>query len=69
MLSYGKLRVAYAQTSGEPNTGNFGSGAYQDALYYGVGNSINGTPTGNYNSALPNLFLKPFVKTEEEYRI
>jgi TonB-linked SusC/RagA family outer membrane protein len=67
VLSYGKLRVAYAQTSGEPNTGNFGSGAYQDALYYGVGNSINGTPTGNYNSALPNLFLKPFVKTEEEY--
>jgi len=31
VLSYGKLRVAYAQTSGEPNTGNFGSGAYQDA--------------------------------------
>jgi TonB-linked SusC/RagA family outer membrane protein len=67
VLSYGKLRVAYAQTSGEPNTGNFGSGAYQDAQYYGVGNSINGTPTGNYNSSLPNLFLKPFVKTEEEY--
>ena len=67
VLSYGKLRVAYAQTSGEPNTGNFGSGAYQDALYYGVGNSINGIPTGNYSSALPNLFLKPFVKTEEEY--
>ena len=70
VLSYGKLRVAYAQTSGEPGTGNatnFYSGAYQDALYYGVGNSINGTPTGNYNSALPNLFLKPFVKTEEEY--
>jgi TonB-linked SusC/RagA family outer membrane protein len=69
VLSYGKLRVAYAQTSGEPNTGNFGSGAYQDALYYGVGNAINGTPTGNYGNppGLPNLFLKPFIKTEEEY--
>jgi TonB-linked SusC/RagA family outer membrane protein len=66
-LSYGKLRAAYAQTSGEPNTGNFNSGAYQDAIYYGVGNPFNGTPTGNYNSALPNLFLKPFTKTEEEY--
>ena len=66
-LSYGKLRAAYAQTSGEPNTGNFTSGAYQDAIYYGVGNPFNGTPTGNYNSALPNLFLKPFTKTEEEY--
>jgi len=31
------------------------------------GNSINGTPTGNYSSNLPNLYLKPFVKTEEEY--
>jgi TonB-linked SusC/RagA family outer membrane protein len=67
VLSYGKLRVAYAQTSGEPGGGNFGSGAYQDALYYGVGNSINGTPTGNYSSSLPNLFLKPFTKSEEEY--
>jgi TonB-linked SusC/RagA family outer membrane protein len=67
VLSYGKLRAAYAQTSGEPNTGNFGSGAYQDALYYGVGNSINGTPTGNYSSSLPNLFLKPFTKSEQEY--
>ncbi|HET6254044.1 MAG TPA: SusC/RagA family TonB-linked outer membrane protein [Puia sp.] len=67
VLSYGKLRAAYAQTSGEPNTGNFGSGAYQDAIYYGVGNPINGTPTGNYSSALPNLFLKPFTKSEEEF--
>ncbi|HLX67840.1 MAG TPA: SusC/RagA family TonB-linked outer membrane protein, partial [Puia sp.] len=65
-LSYGKLRASYAQTSGEPNTGNFTSGAYQDAIYYGVGNPINGTPTGTYNSALPNLFLKPFTKSEEE---
>ncbi len=76
VLSYGKLRVAYAQTSGEPNTGNFGSGAYQDAQYYGVGNSISYTPvgsatravpTGNYSQSLPNLFLKPFTKDEEEY--
>lgn len=60
VLSYGKLRVAYAQTSGEP-------GAYQDAQYYSVGNAINGTPTGSYSSSLPNLFLKPFTKTEQEY--
>lgn len=70
-LTFGKLRVAYAQTSGQPYGGNNNSGAYQDAIYYGVGNSItyNGTtiPTGNYSSSLPNLFLKPFTKTEQEY--
>lgn len=66
-LTYGKLRVAYAQTSGQPYGGPNNSGAYQDAIYYGVGNSINGTPTGNYSSSLPNLFLKPFTKDEQEY--
>lgn len=59
-LNFGKLRASYAQTSGEP------VGAYQTAVYYGVGNSINGVPVGNFSSNLPNLFLKPFVKTEVE---
>ncbi|HZK64483.1 MAG TPA: SusC/RagA family TonB-linked outer membrane protein, partial [Puia sp.] len=64
-LNYGKLRASYAQTSGEP------SDAYQTALYYGVGNAIsyNGqaVPTGNFSGTLPNLFLKPFTKTEIEF--
>jgi TonB-linked SusC/RagA family outer membrane protein len=59
-LNFGKLRASYAQTSGEP------SRAYQTAVYYSVGNSINGVPTGNFSSTLPNLFLKPFTKTEVE---
>ncbi len=69
VLSYGKLRAAYAQTSGQPFGGpyNFNSGAYQTSQYYNVGNSINGTPTGGYNSALPNLFLKPFTMDELEF--
>ncbi|MDP4212817.1 MAG: SusC/RagA family TonB-linked outer membrane protein [Bacteroidota bacterium] len=64
-LNYGKLRASYAQTSGEPTD------AYQTALYYGVGNAItyNGgaVPTGNFSGTLPNLFLKPFTKTEIEF--
>jgi len=60
ILNFGKLRASYAQTSGEP------ANAYQTAVYYSVGNSINGTPTGNFSSTLPNLFLKPFVKSEVE---
>ncbi|MBS1915637.1 MAG: SusC/RagA family TonB-linked outer membrane protein [Bacteroidetes bacterium] len=59
-LNFGKIRASYAQTSGEPN------GAYQTAVYYSVGNSINGIPTGSFSSGLPNLFLKPFVKSEVE---
>jgi TonB-linked SusC/RagA family outer membrane protein len=60
ILNFGKLRASYAQTSGEPAL------AYQTAVYYSVGNSINGTPTGDFSSTLPNLFLKPFTKTEVE---
>ena len=59
-LNYGKLRASYAQTSGEPGA------PYQTAVYYGVGNSINGVPTGNFSSGLPNLFLKPFTLSEFE---
>jgi len=60
-LSYGKLRAAFARTSGEPGT------PYQTSIYYSVGNSINGVPTGNYNQNLPNLFLKPFTMDEVEF--
>jgi TonB-linked SusC/RagA family outer membrane protein len=78
-LNYGKLRAAYAQTSGEPIGGpnNTNSGAYQTNVYYGVGNAFNGTPIGTLNGAagsvennlptLPNLFLKPFTLTEVEF--
>lgn len=59
-LSFGKLRAGYAVTSGEPTT------AYGTSVYYGVGSALNGIPTGNFNSNLPNLFLKPFTKTELE---
>ena len=59
-LTFGKLRASYAQTSGEPTN------PYQTAIYYGVGNSINGVPTGNFSGGLPNLFLKPFTLTETE---
>ena len=59
-LDFGKLRLSYAQTSGEPVN------PYQTAVYYSVGNAINGVPTGNFSSTLPNLFLKPFTKTEYE---
>ena len=59
-LDFGKLRVSYAQTSGEPVS------PYGTATYYSVGNSINGVPTGSFSGTLPNLFLKPFTVTETE---
>ncbi|PWJ57136.1 TonB-linked SusC/RagA family outer membrane protein [Dyadobacter jejuensis] len=59
-LSFGKLRASYAVTSGEPTT------AYGTAIYYGVGNALNGVATGNFGFSLPNLFLKPFTKSEVE---
>ncbi len=59
-LSFGKLRASYAMTSGEPLE------AYKTRVYYAVGNSLNGIATGNFGTALPNLGLKPFTKTELE---
>ncbi|NIJ51940.1 SusC/RagA family TonB-linked outer membrane protein [Dyadobacter arcticus] len=59
-LSFGKVRASYARTSGEPTS------AYGTAIYYGVGNAFNGVPTGNFSDQLPNLFLKPFTKSEVE---
>ncbi|PRY45606.1 TonB-linked SusC/RagA family outer membrane protein [Spirosoma oryzae] len=60
-LSFGKLRAGYAVTSGEPTT------AYGTSVYYSVNNPINTIPTGSFSSSLPNLFLKPFTKTELEF--
>lgn len=59
-LNFGKLRVSYAQTSGEF------SEAYRTALYYSLGSPLGGIPVGNFSVDLPNLFLKPFVVTEYE---
>ena len=59
-LDFGKIRLSYAQTSGEPAT------PYSDAVYYSLANSINGTPAASFNSTLPNLFLKPYTLTEVE---
>lgn len=60
-LNFGKLRAAFAQTSGEL------SEAYKTALYYTLGSPLGGTPVGSFNTDLPNLFLKPFVTTEVEF--
>lgn len=59
-LNFGKIRVSYAQTSGEPGS------PYITTQYYGVGNALNGVPTGNYPGALYNLDLKPFTLDEFE---
>lgn len=59
-LDFGKLRVSYAQTSGDAG------GTFRDAVYYSVDNSINGVNAGGFSSQLPNLFLKPFTLSEVE---
>ncbi|MXV51864.1 SusC/RagA family TonB-linked outer membrane protein [Pedobacter sp. HMF7647] len=58
-LSYGKARLSYSQTSGDPD-------AYTNTVYYNVNNSINGVPAGGFSTQLPNLFLKPFTLREVE---
>ncbi|WP_233218943.1 SusC/RagA family TonB-linked outer membrane protein [Adhaeribacter arboris] len=59
-LNYGKLRVSYAETSGEP------AQPYQTAFYYNVNNPINGTARGSFDAKLPNANLKPFSLNEFE---
>lgn len=59
-LDYGKLRLSYAQTSGEPKD------AYGTDVYYTVNNAINGISAGGFSNQLPNLFLKPFTLKEFE---
>ncbi|NOW94079.1 SusC/RagA family TonB-linked outer membrane protein [Mucilaginibacter sp. SG564] len=62
-LDFGKLRVSYAQTSGEP------SDTYITSQYYTINNSVNGVPTAGFSNTLPNLFLKPYTLTESEIGI
>jgi hypothetical protein len=59
-LNFGKLRLSYAQTSGELTE------AYKTQLYYTLGSPLNGIPSGSFSTDLPNLFLKPFITTEFE---
>jgi outer membrane receptor protein involved in Fe transport len=62
-LDYGKLRVAWANTSGEASP-------YQTKLYYGIANSINGYPIGTINPSdpdnIPNATLQPYRMRETE---
>ncbi len=62
-LDFGKLRVSYAQTSGEP------SDTYITSQYYTINNSVNGVPAAGFSNTLPNLFLKPYTLTETEVGI
>ncbi|WP_208644859.1 MULTISPECIES: SusC/RagA family TonB-linked outer membrane protein [Mucilaginibacter] len=59
-LDFGKLRVSYAQTSGEPTD------KYITQQYYNINNPVNGVVTGGFSGDLPNYFLKPFTLTETE---
>jgi len=59
-VDLGKIRLSYAQTSGEPTD------IYSDAVYYGISNSINGVSAASFSSTLPNLFLKPYTLREFE---
>ncbi len=59
-ISFGKLRVSYAQTSNELVD------AYQTQLYYSLGNAYNGIPVGSSPTNLPSGLLKPFTTTELE---
>ncbi len=59
-VDFGKIRLSYAQTSGEPTD------IYSDAIYYNIDNAINSIPAASFSSALPNLFLKPYTLDEVE---
>lgn len=59
-MDFGKLRVSYAQTSGEAFD------AYLTSQYYSLGNTINGLPQGGFDSQLPNINLKPYRLKEFE---
>ncbi|PYF72807.1 SusC/RagA family TonB-linked outer membrane protein [Pedobacter nutrimenti] len=60
VLSYGKLRMSFAKTSGEPSL------PYTTQTYYSTDFSINGIPVGNFSRSMPNFDLKPFVLNEYE---
>ncbi len=60
IISYGKLRASYAETSGEP------ANPYTTSQYYTLSQPINGIPRGSFSSTLPNFFLKPYRLKEFE---
>jgi TonB-linked SusC/RagA family outer membrane protein len=59
-LNYGKLRVSFAQTSGEPVD------PYKTSVYYSLTNTNNGYPNGKFDNSLPSGILKPFKVSEIE---
>ncbi|WP_025144658.1 SusC/RagA family TonB-linked outer membrane protein [Pedobacter jeongneungensis] len=59
-LDFGKLRLDFAKTSGEPIV------PYSTQIYYTVDNQVNGVPVGGFSGDLPNYNLKPFTLNEIE---
>jgi TonB-linked SusC/RagA family outer membrane protein len=59
-VEYGKLRMSFAKTSGEPGQ------PYTTQTYFTPGDPINKTPTGDFGRDLPNYNLKPFTLNEFE---
>jgi TonB-linked SusC/RagA family outer membrane protein len=59
-LDFGKLRLDFAKTSGEPIV------PYTTQIYYTVDNQVNGVPVGGFLGDLPNYNLKPFTLNEIE---
>ncbi|EAZ80012.1 SusC/RagA family TonB-linked outer membrane protein [Algoriphagus machipongonensis] len=59
-MDFGKLRLSYAVTSGDPGV------AYSNQFYYSSANSFAGVPAGSAPTSLPNLFLKPYTTDEFE---
>ena len=60
VLDFGKLRLDFAKTSGEPIV------PYTTQIYYTVDNQVNGVPVGGFSGDLPNYNLKPFTLNEIE---
>lgn len=59
-LDFGKLRLDFAKTSGEPIV------PYTTQIYYTENTQVNGTPVGSFSGDLPNYNLKPFTLKEVE---
>lgn len=59
-LTYGKLRMSFAKTSGEP------AEPYTTKLYFSSDKTVNGVPMGDFSLDLPNYNLKPFTLNEFE---
>jgi TonB-linked SusC/RagA family outer membrane protein len=59
-LDFGKFRLDFAKTSGEPIV------PYTTQIYYTENTQVNGTPIGSFTGELPNYNLKPFTLKEVE---